>query len=182
MTPPKSPGGAWTETVLYSFAGRSGANPKGGVVIGSDGVLYGTTYYGGTSNLGTVFSLRPPISSGGAWTRKVLHDFAGGGSDGAYPAASVVIGSGGVLYGTTVGGGGSSSCSSGSVAGCGTVFALAPPTSSGGAWTETILHGFTGGDGSDPQAGLIISPNGVLYGTTVGGGTSNNGTVFAIMP
>jgi len=182
VTPPASPGGAWTENVLYTFTAGTGANPKAGVVIGAGGVLYGTTYYGGASNLGTIFNLRPPASPGGPWTRKVLHSFTGATGDGAYPFAGVVIGSGGVLYGTTVGGGGSTACTSGSAPGCGTVFSLTPPASPGGAWTEGVLYSFTGGDGSDPRAGVVIGPGGALYGTTAGGGGSNNGTVFALVP
>src|ERR1700733_10990555 len=51
LTPPGPPGGVWTETVLYSFAGspNDGANPEAGVVIGGGGVLYGTTAGGGIS-------------------------------------------------------------------------------------------------------------------------------------
>jgi uncharacterized repeat protein (TIGR03803 family) len=182
LTPPASPGGAWTETVLYNFTGGSGAHPKGGVAIGSGGGLYGTTYSGGASNLGTVFSLLPPASRGGAWVKSVLHDFTGAAGEGAHPSASVVIGNDGALYGTTAGGG-SASCNSGGRPGCGTIFSLAPPASRGGLWTETILYSFTGdGDGSDPQAGLAIGAGGALYGTTTGGGAFNNGTVFVVIP
>jgi uncharacterized repeat protein (TIGR03803 family) len=183
LTPPAAPGGAWTETVLYSFTGGSGAHPNGGVSIGGGGVLFGTTYYGGASNLGTVFNLKPPASPAGAWTKRVLHNFSGAANDGAHPFASVAIGSGGVLYGTTVGGGSSTSCSSGGASGCGTIFSLTPPASPGGAWTEAVVYSFTGGsDGSDPQAGVLIGNNGVLYGTTAAGGVANNGTVFALIP
>lgn len=164
-------------TVLYNFGGSTGEAPNGGVVIGSGGVLYGTTAYGGTgsgcatpqySGCGTVFSLTPPT-----WTEAVLHSFTGG-SDGANPYAPVVIGSGGVLYATTEKGG---------TSGYGTVFSLTPPATPGGVWTETVLHSFTGGpDGAYPVAGLVISEGGVLYGTTSKGGTSHAGTVFALKP
>jgi uncharacterized repeat protein (TIGR03803 family) len=44
-----------------------------------------------------------------------------------------------------------------------------------------VLHSFTGGaDGADPAAGLILDKKGNLYGTTSGGGTSNQGTVFKL--
>jgi len=174
LTPPASPGGAWTETVLHAFTGgRNGAYPYGNIAIGKSGVLYGTTYGGGTARSGTVFSLTPPASPGGAWTEAVLHSFTGG-NDGTNPHAGVAIGSGGVLYGTTAHGG--SSC-------CGTVFSLAPPASPGGDWTETVLHDFTGGsDGTDPYAGVAIGSGGVLYGTTYAGGSLGAGTVFALTP
>ena len=79
-------------------------------------------------------TLTAPASPGGAWTEAVLHNFSGPYGDGATPEAGVVIGPGGVLYGTTLNGG--------TVAG--TLFSLTPPGSPDGAWTETILHNFTG--------------------------------------
>jgi uncharacterized repeat protein (TIGR03803 family) len=61
---------------------------------------------------------------------------------------------------------------------------LTPPTAPGGAWTETILHDFTGqnGDGGLPVASLALSSTGVLYGTTSAGGAAGKGTVFAVKP
>jgi uncharacterized repeat protein (TIGR03803 family) len=124
LRPPARIGEAWTETVLYSFAGGSeGANPAAGLVIGPDGSLYGTTQYGGSSNLGTVFRLRSPAKAGKAWTETVLHSFAGG-SDGANPVAGLVIGPNGALYGTTTLGGVPYTCGLGP--GCGTVFEVTP--------------------------------------------------------
>jgi hypothetical protein len=60
---------------------------------------------------------------------------------------------------------------------------LAPPTLPGGAWTETILHRFTGlnGDGAAPLGNLVMNSSGVLYGTTEAGGVGS-GTIFAFMP
>jgi len=161
-------------TKLYNFTGgNSGNYPDAAVVIGSGGVLYGTTYGGGTSNLGTVFSLTPPATPGGTWTETVLHSFLGPAKDGSNPYASVVIGKGGVLYGTTVYGG---------TSGFGTVFSLTPPASSGGAWTETVLHNFAGGSDGTYPSGAVIVKGGVLFGTTYEGGTSNQGTVFSLTP
>jgi uncharacterized repeat protein (TIGR03803 family) len=179
LTPPTSPGGTWTETTLYSFTGGDVA-PVGGVVIGSGGVLYGTTTSGGASNSGTVFSLTPPTSPGGTWTETTLYSFLGRTGDGASPFAGVVIGSSGVLFGTTCYGG-TGACV-GSLPGCGTVFALIPPQSLGGPWTERVLHHFSGNDGNYPSAALVIGKGGVLYGTAEQGGTSNSGTVFSITP
>ena len=86
-----------------------------------------------------------------------------------------------MLYGTTEVGGTQSPCPY--YYGCGTVFSLTPPASSGGAWTEKILHIFNGGsDGQWPSAGVIIGPGGVLYGTTTGGGPSDNGTIYSLTP
>jgi uncharacterized repeat protein (TIGR03803 family) len=118
VKPPASPGGSWTETVLHTFTGGSdGASPYAGVVVGSHQILYGTTFYGGSSNLGTVYSLTPPASPGGVWTETVLYNFAGGVADGANAEAPIVLDSGGVLYGTSDFGGASNA---------GTVYSLTP--------------------------------------------------------
>lgn len=181
VTPSATPGGAWTETVLYNFYSYAGdgVEPEASVVIDYSGVLYGTTFEGGTYNYGTVFSLTPPSSPGGAWTEAILYNFSGG-SDGGRPAASVVIGRHGVLYGTAGAGGTGNG---------GVVFSLEPRTSPGGSWTETVLHAFTGADGSGPVSPVVIGSGGVLYGTTEYGGSSNGcgndggcGTVFSLAP
>ena len=124
--------------------------------------------------LGTVFQLTPPSVPSGAWTASAIYSFTGVDGDGSTPLASVIVGENGVLYRTTQGGGSG---------GLGTVFKLAPPATSGGPWTETVLHSFTGqdGDGSKPVAALVLS-SGVLYGTTSKGGTAEKGAVFAVAP
>jgi uncharacterized repeat protein (TIGR03803 family) len=191
---PTSPGGTWTETTLYSFSGASGdpQNPSAGVVIGKNGVLYGTVQYGGISPIctyygcGSVYSLTPPASPGGAWTEDTLYSFMGG-NDGAVVVAGLVIGKNGALYGTTYSGGGSSICFSTEDVGCGTVFELTPPASPSGSWTETVLYSFTGGsDGGFPSA--VIIEGGRFYGTTTFGGALRAcggfgcGSVFALTP
>ena len=172
LTPPASPGGAWTEATLHRFTGGAdGQMPEAGVVIGSGGVLYGTSWAGAT-----VFSLTPPASPGGAWTEATLYTF----TNGDVPNG-VVIGKGGVLYGTGQGWGGTD---------LGIVFSLTPPASPGGAWTETVLHTFTGTpDGANPWAGVVIGKGNVLYGTTQFGGTGGCsvtepgcGVVFSLTP
>ncbi|MGB9232941.1 MAG: choice-of-anchor tandem repeat GloVer-containing protein [Terriglobales bacterium] len=102
----------------------------------------------------------------------VLHSFTGP-PDGAAPHADVVEDAQGNLYGTT-GYGGDSACNA--PYGCGTAFKL---DASG---NETVLHAFTGPpDGSSPLAeGLVLDAQGNLYGTTYGGGASNDGTVFKL--
>jgi uncharacterized repeat protein (TIGR03803 family) len=175
LTPPGSPGGAWTESIVYSFGGAGdGVAPQAGLLSTASGTLYGTTYAGGTSNLGTVFSLTPPSAPGDNWTEAVLYSFQGG-SDGANPWAALAMDRHGALYGTTYMGGTPHE---------GTVFELAPPTAPGGAWTESVLYSFQGGnDGASPQSNVVFGNKGsVLYGTTGGGGIDLLGTVFKLMP
>jgi uncharacterized repeat protein (TIGR03803 family) len=167
--------------VLYSFTGGAdGGFPTAGLIQDPAGNLYGTTFGGGAkssacipyvSNLsrtcGVVFKLSPT----GAET--VLHTFAGG-ADGGNPAAGLVRDAAGNLYGTTlVGGPESSACGT---LGCGTVFKLTP------SGTETVLHSFTGADGANTSAGLILDAASILYGTTNGGGAYRGGVVFRLTP
>jgi uncharacterized repeat protein (TIGR03803 family) len=179
MIPPSSSGGAWTERLIYSFAGKQvhqdGSKPHGGVVAGAKGVLYGTTADGGANGGGTAFQLTPPATGKTRWTEAVLHRFTGANGDGSFPQAGLVIDSHGALYGTTEAGG--SGCA------CGVVFQLTPPTTTGGAWTENILHSFAGStDGAFPEAGLVMDSHGALYGTTYQGGPAGFGTVFQLTP
>jgi uncharacterized repeat protein (TIGR03803 family) len=180
LSPPSVPGGSWTETVLHAFSDQKddGAGAAS-IVIGPQGVLYGTTGGGGTAGWGTVFSLTPPTAPGGSWTEKILYNFTGA-PDAGYPNTGLVIGKNGVLYDTSSAGG-DSGCQ---MYGCGTVFSLTPPASPGGSWTETVLHAFSGGDdGGLPRAGPMIGGSGVLYGsTTAYGPVGKYGTVFALMP
>jgi len=178
LSPPASLGDGWTETVLHSFGPNGdGTHPYAALAIGGGGVLYGTTNGGGNSNSnsGTVFSLTPPgpdgTPPGGTWTESVLYSFAAQDGDGANPTASLLIGSGGALYGATYGGGN---------LGYGTVFKLAP----GSPWTETVLYSFTGqnADGANPYANLTMGRNGTLYGTTQHGGSAGAGAVFQLQP
>jgi uncharacterized repeat protein (TIGR03803 family) len=107
-----------------------------------------------------------------AQTEETLHTFTGG-SDGGDPLSSLVMDAAGNLYGTTFVAG---------QFGAGDVFELTPQA--GGGWKESVLYSFTGGaDGSNPYyADVIFDKSGNLYGTTVGGGTFNSGTVFELSP
>jgi uncharacterized repeat protein (TIGR03803 family) len=101
------------ETVLHSFAGEpnDGSDPQGGLMLDTEGNLYGTTGGGGTFSSGTVFQL----SLTGDET--VLYNFESNGADGMYPVAGLLRDAQGNLYGTTVDGG---------AYGYGTVFVVAP--------------------------------------------------------
>jgi hypothetical protein len=184
LTPPASPGGAWTLALLYSFSGfGDGSQPDTGVVFGGGGAIYGTTYKGG-AGYGAVFGLglvgevwqlkmradldggtlnhpsglalghdgaiygqtgsvifraMPPATEGAAWPVKSIY------TGGYINGLSVTVGSTGAIYFTTPTGGTSTAC--GNLSGCGTLNALMPPTSPGGAWTPVVLHNFTGQQG-----------------------------------
>ena len=189
LTPPAAGGNEWTETVLWAFGAFGPANPQGTLAT-YNGRIYGVTTAGGTGLVGTVFELAPPTLKGGAWTETTIYNFTGENGDGSTPYAGVVADANGVLYGTTEAGGlPNQGCNPHGF--CGIVFSLTPPSVSGGTWTETILHSFTGenGDGATPYAGVILGPNGVLYGTTDAGGSIRNqscgagcGIVYELVP
>jgi uncharacterized repeat protein (TIGR03803 family) len=163
LTPASKDG--WQQTVLYSFNGTDGSTPYSTPVFDQTGGLYGTTYEGGANNHGTVYQL---IQQSGAWTHQVLCSFKGG-NDGDEPFAGVTFDRAGNIYGTTAEGG---------TANVGTAFKL---TKANG-WKKTILHQFLGlsaHDGANPN-GLVFDQEGNLYGSTVGGGEFNPGTIFRL--
>jgi uncharacterized repeat protein (TIGR03803 family) len=171
---------------LHSFTNSpgDGAGPYGGLAL-SGNSLYGTTTVGGANGQGVVFALN---TDGSGYA--ILHSFGPlpspygfqfmTNSDGAQPYGTLIA-SGGVLYGTASAGGIYGN-------GQGTIFAL---NTDGSGFTN--LHTFsqlnsesfgeyiedTNGDGAAPYAGLVLA-NGVLYGTTIAGGTNGSGTVFSL--
>jgi uncharacterized protein YceK len=173
LTPPASGQAAWTKATLYAFqGGADGDTPQSGLLIGSDGGLYGTTRHGGVeAKFGTVYELVSPASPATAWTKTSLYSFVGGG-DGYYPDGGLIQGLQGSLYGVTRDGG-AGSChdpAGGAQIGCGTVFALTPPAAGQTAWTKSIVYSFKGSDGQSPTSGLWTDQTGALYGATMYGG------------
>ncbi len=196
----------------FAKTGTDGQTPYAGLIQGSDGNFYGTTYFGGANGFGTVFKVTP------SGTETVLYSFAGG-SDGEHPYAGVIQGSDGNFYGTTYQGG---------TGGYGTVFKLTP------SGTETVLYTFAGGSyrrrksrgrrdpgqrrqflwkhparrrerprhrlqahaerdrdhfallrraaatAQIPGANLLQGSDGNLYGSTAAGGASGDGTFFKV--
>jgi uncharacterized repeat protein (TIGR03803 family) len=157
------------ETLFYIFTGgTAGAGPSGGLVRDAAGNFYGNALVAGDpscaygSGCGVIFKVDP----NGKET--ILHTFHDG-TDGAFSYGTMVLDAAGNLYGTTRLGG-DPSCS------CGVVFKLDP------SGQFTVLHTFTGQGFVSPFAGLVQDAAGNLYGTTSGGGTSLEGTVFKLDP
>jgi len=162
--------GSWKFTLLHTFAGgKDGSTPAGPLVLDQAGNLYGSTWYGGTSNQGVVFKLA--ASPSGPWKETLVHTF-GGCQDGGVPNG-VVSDPSGNIYGTTQIGGVACGAS-----GYGVAFQLSPQ---GSGWKDTILHSFSGGvDGSSP-AMLTFAGNGTLYGVAAGSGRGY-GLAFQLTP
>jgi len=172
---------------VYQLGEGDGIGPQTGLLLASDGLLYGTTHFGITNSLGgpgTVFRIR---QDGSDFT--TLHEFAVSttsnqdaspkNTDGAFPDSALVEGSDGLLYGVTRAGGAN---------GTGTVFRIAKDGTSFttlrvfGAITSAADSGLSANaDGAYPVASLIES-NGYLYGNTSRGGTNARGVIFRLLP
>jgi uncharacterized repeat protein (TIGR03803 family) len=183
LSPPASPGGAWTEAVLYSFCAGSnlecqdGSDPADQLIFDTSGNLYGTTSSGGTGNggYGSVFELSPGASG---WTLTTLYDFCMNGHaricpDGAMPEAGLAFDKSGNLYGTTELGGAKNS------QGAGTVYELSPGA---GSWTQTVVLALSpSGRGlTIPMGTVSFDPIGNLYSTASEG--FPGGGVFELRP
>jgi len=164
---------------LYDFGNDSvqAANPKSTVTVDQNGNIFGTTLYGGTYGLGTVWEL--PAAS----TFTVLHSFGGtgitrgatnggttdaAGPDGTTPSSNVVFDFNGNMFGTTVAGG---------AFGQGTLWMIDPGSN------YSIIHDFgdlrafnlelnaNGSDGVAPQGQIGMDDSGYVNGTTTNGGS-----------
>jgi uncharacterized repeat protein (TIGR03803 family) len=193
-----------TLTVLHSFSGTDGTNPTG-VVIGSDGALYGTTQRGGANDAGSVFR----ITLSGTFT--TLYSFSKNSLSEEVQPSHLTLGNDGNFYGLTAFGGSNN---------CGTVFQITPagamttlytfPSDSGAdsgtvglilamdgnfygatqsalfsvtpSGAMTTLHTFTDGEGDPVSGGLVQGADGKFYGTTDLGGANRAGSVFSYSP
>jgi uncharacterized repeat protein (TIGR03803 family) len=176
-------------TIVYSFAPRfdpytssanpDGANPQDGVLIASDGTLWGITPNGGADGNGTVFHLDPAT---GLLTQ--IHSFSARAADftnndGAYPVGGLTLAGDGNLYGVTSQGGSGNT---------GTIFSVNPTNGE-----FSVIHAFAPLNGSGPGgddnadgalavAGLTAANDGTLYGVTCSGGSTGVGTAFHLAP
>ncbi|RFC48307.1 MAG: hypothetical protein DVB22_002947 [Verrucomicrobia bacterium] len=151
--------------LLAEFSGtggaRPGANPAGGLLLNSDGNLYGTTEFGGANDFGTAWRL----TTAGTFTS--LRAFAD--ATGSQPTGALARAANGLLYGTTASGG---------AGGFGTVFSL---TTGGVHAVVASLTGSAGAAaGSVPRGGLTLGGDGWLYGTASAGMAGENGGIFRV--
>lgn len=157
--------GTYFETI-YHFDGQSGASPSSSLLVGSDGMIYGTATYKGEFNNGTIFKIDPSNSA-----FSLLHTFSIVGELGALPQAGLIEGSDGKLYGATQSGGNT---------GAGTIFRL----DKDGSNLEAIYHFVSNGNtGRAPRYNLLEGNDQLLYGVTVFGGSSSSdeeGTLFRL--
>jgi len=142
-----------SQATLANFTGPNGDTPVGELYYASNGTFYGATNLGGTSNLGTIYSL----TTAGELTTLVNFN----GTNGSGPRAGLVAGPDGNFYGTTEKGG---------TYDMGTVFRMTPDG------TLATLMSFNGANGSYPWSALVYTPDGNLYGTTSAGGVTTDGT------
>jgi uncharacterized repeat protein (TIGR03803 family) len=156
------------EVQIHSFGqGTDGAQPIGGVVVGTSGNFYGTTSLGGAYGNGTVYE---ELRSGRTWTESTLYSFTGG-NDGTNPPAAPTLDANGNIYGTT---------SLGGANGDGVVYKLSHSAS---GWQQTVLYTFQGlSDGQNPVGGVVLDGDGNVYGTTFDGGDNGGGTVYQLSP
>ena len=146
-------------TTLATFTDSNGAGPERNLTIDAAGDLFGTTFYGGADNDGTVFEI---VKSTGALI--TLATFTG--ANGLDPLSDLVSDAAGDLFGTTEAGGADND---------GTAFEIAKSTG-----LLSTLATFTGANGEDLDGGLTINSAGDLFGTTYFGGVNSDGTLFEL--
>jgi uncharacterized repeat protein (TIGR03803 family) len=142
------------------------------LIIDSSRALFGSTQNGGANDDGTVFELTPPLNnckvaynSSTAMCYSNFNPITCNGD----PVCIATVNNDRVI------------CLDAALLAFDSCTAAQPPTASA-AWTETLLHGFTGKDGRLPTGGLISDASGALYGTTLGGGIYSKGAVFRLTP
>lgn len=174
-------GSGWTFSQIYAFLPAPDGNYPEGVVVGSNGTVYGATYGGGqgscepgANGCGTVFNVRPspnpcttPLCP---WNETVLYRFSGTNNDGANPFnGNLTFDNSGNIYGTTAGGGADRA---------GSTYELMP---SQGNWTESVIFSFPSG-WATPYSGVVFDASGNLYGTVAIVSRIAGGGVYELSP
>ncbi len=183
LAPPTQKGGAWSESLIYGFKGKSyddGETPGGGVIFDKAGNLYGTTAYGGTGDCAALTGQRrlwrgvqtvSAEAKGRGLVRERNLQLSRAAKTAIFRTGIWSLMLHGNLYGATEFGGGKGTSCDPYFSNCGTVFELSPPKTKGGKWTEQVLHSFARGtDGANPNGGLVLDGKGAIYGTTPVGG------------
>jgi uncharacterized repeat protein (TIGR03803 family) len=181
VSPPSSPSNPWNYAVIHEFVGGDGALPQDPLLFDGAGNMYGTTFVSQTGGGGTAFELTPGPRQR-SWTETVLYRFPAYRGDAIASSAGFISDNAGNLYATSQNGG---------LKFKGDVFKLIRPATSGGAWTDTIVHTFSSAlHGTYPSTNLVFGAGGLLYGITPYGGTGDClftkikgcGTVFQVSP
>jgi uncharacterized repeat protein (TIGR03803 family) len=153
-------------TTLHSFTGANAEGIPYGPVVEANGAFYGATGLGGASGYGTIYKVTP------TGTLTTVHTFSGtDGEQVGLEAEGLLEAPNGDFYGVTAYGTLGSN-------GCGTIFKM----TSKGALKTLYSFDSSSAEGCGPFDGLVQAPNGDFYGTTVGGGTANDGTIFKMTP
>ncbi len=153
-------------TILRLFgSGMDGQSPLAGLITGTDGILYGTTYSGGTNGQGTVFA----INTIGSFYQ-ILHCFSNAGGEGLNPQSMLFEANDGYLYGGTWNSPGAGNPTAGAV----------KVSRDGSSWLVLHSFGTVPGDGARLQAGMTQGTDGAIYGATFAGGSNNVGAVFRV--
>lgn len=181
VSPPSSPSNSWKYTVIHEFVGVDGALPRDPLLFDGVGDMYGTTFVSQIGGGGTAFELAPE-GRHRPWAETVLYRFPAYRGDAIASSAGFISDNAGNLYATSQNGGLNYK---------GDVFKLIRPATSGGAWTDAILHTFSSArHGTYPSTNLVFGAGDLLYGTTPYGGTGDCvftkikgcGTVFDVGP
>jgi uncharacterized repeat protein (TIGR03803 family) len=159
-------GYATTPTILLSFAGTNGASPNDTLIADANGDLFGTTNAGGTNNFGTVFEITR-TASGYATAPTTLLNFDG--TNGQYPASSLIADADGDLFGTTNAGGTNNLGTAFEITGSGFVpFVPVVAISSTGGLTNHTSHTLSGTiDTADTNLTVSIYDGSTLIGTAM---------------
>jgi uncharacterized repeat protein (TIGR03803 family) len=150
---------------VHDFNFVQGAFPRGSLIQGRNGNLYGMTYGGGAYGQGTIFSFQ---AASGTFNR--LHSFQNNGNvnDGSNPFGSLTETADGTLFGMASIGGANNQ---------GVIFSIGPDGTN-----YMVRHAFNRTSGRSPYGNLVLATDGLLYGMTSEGGAANLGVIFSFNP